>query len=176
MQYKFKQLALLGAADFQHLNGSLIDHLKGTRDLLASWSAPQILQDAGLYHAAYGTSGFSQKMVSIDQRSKIAAIIGQPAEEIVYQYCACDRKYFWPKLAIEDNPTFRNRFSGETYKLEHQLLRNFCELTVANELEIESNQPGFITVGGELNTLFLAMRPLISSAANISVTNIANEG
>ena len=97
MEDKFKQLALLGAADFQHLNGSLIEHLKGTRDLLASWSAAKTLQDAGLYHAAYGTAGFNQQMISVEQRTKIANIIGPSAEEIVYQYCACDRTYFWPK-------------------------------------------------------------------------------
>ena len=172
MNEKFRQLAKLGAADFQHLNGSLIEHLKGTRYLLASWSAPQTLQDAGLYHAAYGTAGFSQQMVSVKQRSRIAAIIGSSAEKIVYQYCACDRDYFWPKLSLENNPYFRNRFNGEIYKLDTQMLKDFCELTVANELEIESKQPGLITFGGELHKLFLAMRPLLSPAANNSVINM----
>lgn len=172
MEGNFKQLALLAAADFQHLNGSLIEHLKGTKDLLASWSAPQTLQDAGLYHAAYGTAGFSPQMVSVEQRGKIAKIIGRSAEEIVYQYCACDRTYFWPKLGLEDNPDFRNRFNGEIYKLDTQMLKDFCELTVANELEIESKQLGLITFGGELHKLFLAMRPLLSPAANNSVINM----
>ena len=172
MNEKFQQLAKLGAAGFQNLNGNLIDHLNGTRNLLASWSAPQNLQDAGLYHAAYGTAGFDQQMVSVEQRGKIAHIIGPSAEEIVYQYCACERNYFWPKFGSETNPAFRNRFNGEIYKLDIQLLKNFCELTVANELEIESNQRGFITFGGQLHKLFLTMRPMLSSAANKSVKNM----
>jgi hypothetical protein len=175
MEEKFKQLALLGAADFQHLNGSLIEHLKGTRDLLASWSAAKTLQDAGLYHAAYGTAGFNQQMISVEQRTKIANIIGPSAEEIVYQYCACDRSYFWPKLSLENNPDFRNRFNGAIYTLDAQMLKDFCELTVANELEIESQQPGFITVGGQLHQLFLSMRQLLSPAANKSVINMITQ-
>ncbi len=169
---KFLQLAKLGAADFQHLNGNLIEHLKGTRDILASWSASEILQDAGLYHAAYGTAGFEQQMVSVEQRAKIANLIGSSAEEVVYQYCACDRAYFWPKLRLETNPSFRNRFNGEIYSLKPQMLKDFCELTVANELEIESKQPGSITVGGQLHTMFLSMRSLLSSAANKSIKSM----
>jgi hypothetical protein len=83
MNEKFKQLTKLGAADFAHINGSLIDHLKGTKDLLSSWSASQVLQDAALYHAAYGTAGFEEQMVAANQREKIAKIIGSQAEEIV---------------------------------------------------------------------------------------------
>jgi len=100
MDEKFKQLSELGAADFAHINGSLIDHLKGTRDLLSSWSAPPALQDAGLYHAAYGTAGFEERMVAASQREKIAQIIGPQAEEIVYLYYACDRDYFWPQIGL----------------------------------------------------------------------------
>jgi len=83
MDEKFKQLTELGAADFAHINGNLIDHLQDTKDLLASWSASKVLQDAGLYHAAYGTAGFEEQMVAANQREKIAQIIGSQAEEIV---------------------------------------------------------------------------------------------
>lgn len=109
MNNKFEQLSKLGAADFKHLNGNLIDHLKGTQELLTSWNANQTLQDAGLYHAAYGTAGFNEQMISLDQRSKIAQIIGPDAETIVYEYCACDRDYTWPQLGLQETPYFRNR-------------------------------------------------------------------
>jgi len=80
---KFQALADLGAGDFEHLDGPLIEHLRGTRALLRQWGARAELQDAGLYHAAYGTAGFSQNLVSLDQRGRIAAIIGDSAEAIV---------------------------------------------------------------------------------------------
>ena len=89
MSDKFQALAALGAGDLEHLDGSLIEHLNGTNNLLQQWGAAIDLQDAGLYHAVYGTAGFSQNLVSTDQRDKISAIIGEAAEEIVYQYCAC---------------------------------------------------------------------------------------
>ena len=84
MDTKFKQLTALGAADVAHINGTLIDNLKGTRDILASWSASQTLQDAGLNHAAFGTAGFEEQMVSANQRANIGKIIGAQPDEIVY--------------------------------------------------------------------------------------------
>ena len=170
MDEKFKKLAELGAADFEHINGTLIDHLKGTKDLLFSWSASQELQDAGLYHAAYGTAGFEQQMVAADQRERIAQIIGARAEEIVYQYCACDRDCFWPQLGLVENPQFRNRFNLQTYQLDPQLLKDFCELTVANELEIAMGNADFVTEHGSgLFKLFTNMWPLLSPKANSAV-------
>lgn len=173
MDEKFKQLTALGAADFVHINGTLIDHLKGTRDILASWSASQTLQDAGLYHAAYGTAGFEEQMVSANRRENIGKIIGVQAEEIVYQYCACDRDSFWPQLGLVENPKFRNRFTQETYPLNSGLLKDFCELTVANELEIAMASSDFVTKHGRgLLKLFTRMAPLLSYGANSAVTRV----
>lgn len=173
MDEKFKQLAELGAADFVHINGNLIDHLQGTKELLSSWSASQTLQDAGLYHAAYGTAGFETQLVAPEQRKKIAQIVGAQAEEIVYQYCACDRDYFWPQLGLVAKPIFRNRFTQETYPLNSGLLKDFCELTVANELEIARASSDFIAKHGRgLLKLFTRMAPLLSSGANRAVTRV----
>ena len=68
MNEKFRKLKELGAAEFEHLGGPLINHLEGTKQLLQDWSAHQVLQDAGLYHAAYGTAGFNESLVSTSRR------------------------------------------------------------------------------------------------------------
>ena len=163
MNSKFEALYRLGAGEFEHLNGSLIEHLNGTKDLLRQWGARAELQDAGLYHAAYGTAGFSKNLVSIDQRSKIAAIIGTEAEDIVYQYCACDRKAFFTTIRQESNPEFPNRFTSESYHLSNAMLRDFCELTAANEIEIAIDNPRFVSQHGkELSSLFISMTPFLS--------------
>lgn len=173
MDSKFKKLAELGAADFAHINGNLIDHLKSTKDLLSSWPASPALQDAGLYHAAYGTAAFEEQMVAANQREKIARIIGPEAEEIVYQYCACDRDYFWPQLGLMEYPKFRNRFTLQTYPLERQAVKDFCELTLANELEIAMRSRDFITQHGSgLLKLFTNMAPFLSPSANSAVTRV----
>lgn len=173
---KFEALRDLGAADFAHLNDNLLDHLKGTQELLASWSASQALQEAGLYHAAYGTAGFDKHMVSVDQRTKIIELLGPKVEETVYQYCACDRNHFWPQLGLVSKPDFVNRFTGQSYHLNPELLRDFCELTVANELEIASHSPEFIALHGDsLFTLFTNISRLLSSGANKAVARILGQ-
>jgi hypothetical protein len=166
MDDKFRKLSELGAGDFEHLDGSLIEHLKGTRRLLDEWSASTALKDAGLYHAAYGTAGFDESLVSTNQRHEISQIIGSEAEEIVYQYCACDRKYFFAQIGGSNSALFNNRFTGESYQLSANILMQFCELTAANETEIAIDNPIFITDHGKgLNKLFIKMSPYLSEAA-----------
>ena len=94
MKRKLQELANLGAGEFEHLDGTLVDHLMGTMELLKEWGAVSELQDAGLFHAAYGTAGFDECMISLERRRDIAKIIGTKSEEIVYEYCACDRNIF----------------------------------------------------------------------------------
>jgi hypothetical protein len=148
MEEKFKQLSALGADEFEHINGSLIDHLNGTKSLLEQWSAPIQLRDAGLYHAAYGTSGFEENLISTAQRQNIVVIIGKEAEDIVYTYCACDRKYFWPQFSLPNTPQFKNRFTEEFYQLTQQQPCHFCELTAANELQIIQGNEDLINTYG----------------------------
>lgn len=166
MDKKFHKLSELSAADFDHLDGSLIEHLRGTRDLLDKWSASSVLKDAGLYHAAYGTAGFDENLVSTTQRGEISQIIGCEAEEIVYQYCACDRKHFFAQIGVTESPEFRNRFTGEHYQLSPDLMMQFCELTAANETEIAIDNPKFIEDYGQgLSRQFVRMAPYLSEAA-----------
>ncbi|MBV1921703.1 MAG: hypothetical protein KUG73_13575 [Pseudomonadales bacterium] len=173
MESKFENLVELHAVGFQHLDGSLIDHLKGTQEILEKWGASISLQDAGLYHAAYGTAGFSQSLVSTDQREKIADVIGATAEEIVYQYCASDRETFFSRIGRDLSPIFPNRFTGESYVLSERMLRDFCELTAANEIEISIDNPKFLDrYGAELNDLFIQMAPYLSDVAQQYVAEI----
>ena len=88
MDAKFRQLIELSAGKFEHVNGLLIAHLEGTRCLLKAWNASEVLQDAGLYHAAHGTSAFAQNVFELSKREEVAVVIGNDAENIVYHYCA----------------------------------------------------------------------------------------
>lgn len=176
MEEKYRQLSALGAGEFEHINGQLIDHLEGTKSLLEQWHAPTVLQDAGLYHAAYGTAGFEESFTSTARRQDIAFIIGKEAEDIVYTYCACDRDYFWPQFSTPNSLQFRNRFSGELLQLTHQQLCHFCELTVANEIEIAQGNSDFINSHGDyLLALFTNMQPYLSKQARSSIQIILGE-
>ncbi|MFC3120236.1 DUF6817 domain-containing protein [Agaribacter flavus] len=167
MKNKFELLGELGADEFKHIKGSLLQHLQGTRNLLNQWDAPLFLQDAGLYHAVYGTSGFDASLLSVKQRYDVAQIIGDDAEELVYQYCACSRRDFFTKLLDGvEKPELINRFTGDAYYLSDELLKNFCELTAANEVEIATSNPAFIDKHGTyLHRLFTQMAPFLSEAA-----------
>lgn len=126
----------LGAHELQHLNGDLAQHLKGTYMLLREWGNSEPVCLAGLFHAVYGTAGFPAALLSLDKRSDIAAAIGDEAEELVYLYGARDRDYTYSKLISHEEPIYRNRFTQESFRLPRLLLASFCELTLANELEI----------------------------------------
>jgi len=103
------------------------------------------------------------------QRGKIADILGEEAEEIVYLYSACDRDYFWPQFTSTCNPEFKNRFTGQLYFLKNWQLEEFCELTVANELEITDGSPKFIDMYGKnLYAVFEGMGRYLSGEAILS--------
>lgn len=173
MDEKFRRLSELGAGDFEHLEGPLIEHLKGTRNLLNEWSASAILKDAGLFHAAYGTDGFDENLVSVTQRKRISKIIGRQAEQLVYNYCACDRHYFFAQLGGSKPPKFRNRFTDEVHQLSLDELLQLCELTAANETEIAIDNLKFVADHGEeLNNLFVKMAPYLSEAARSKTSQV----
>jgi len=168
---KFIQLQTLGAGEFEHFNGSLKKHLIATYNMLKSWNANPFICDAGLYHAAYGTDGFDEQMVSVDQRKAIGEIIGIQAEELVYLYCACDRTFFNENFLTTS--LYKDRFTNKTFKLDKQTISDFCELTVANELDIADNSKEFIEqYGEELKILFNQMTPYISKCAKSAIHDI----
>ncbi|NMH64500.1 DUF6817 domain-containing protein [Shewanella salipaludis] len=163
---KFGMLQDLGAGDFQHLNGSLEAHLKGTEKVLKSWGSIELLQVAGLYHAAYGTAGFDENMVSLNQRQEIARVIGNNEEALVYLYCSCDRDYVFPQFGKVQEIQFKDRFNGSVFKLDDSMAKLLCELTVANELElVYSSQEFKLKYGAELMELFQGMDSYLSYEA-----------
>ncbi|MEM0910039.1 MAG: DUF6817 domain-containing protein [Pseudomonadota bacterium] len=166
MDARFRALKTLKAGEFQHLNGDLESHLKATARILEKWGAPEILQTAGLFHAAYGTAGFSQNMVSLNQRHSISNIIGEKEEELVYLYCACDRSFVFPQFGNNKRISFRDRFTESTFPLKDNDASMFCELTVANELELVYSSDSFKFEHGEnLYKLFSRMEVFLPNAA-----------
>ena len=169
-------LSDLNAGDRNHLFGPLIEHLKGTYWLLNSWGNNTTLCLAGLYHAVYSTSGFDSKLISENQRDVIKEMLGAQTEKIVYTYCACDRDFFWPQIGVNANPIFLDRFTGSKYQLSLNELRAFCELTIANELQIaKDNDPFIRRYGTSLNDLFFRMRPYVSARATRDAIQIIGD-
>ena len=165
-------LAALGAGEFRHLNGTLERHLITVHDLLRSWGASESLCVAGLYHAAYGTAGFDAAMVTPTQRTRIAALIGHDAEQIVYTYCSCDRRAVWPRIQGNGPIDLVDRFTGASRAIGGTELSSFCELTCANEVEIAVSDPSFLSgAGRHLGQLFARWDRHLSDAARQAVAS-----
>lgn len=154
-----------GAEGMEHPGGTLLAHLDRVRQRLSEWGARPELQLAGLSHAFYGTDGFANALLPLEERSQLAAVIGTEAEELVYFYASCDRELSYGTLADED-AAFRDRFTGGTYTPPPGRRQDFAELTAANELDLARVSDTFrVEWGGELLGLFTRWRPLLSEAA-----------
>lgn len=155
----------LGAAALAHPGGTLLAHLRRVRSRLAGWQARPALQLAGLCHAFYGTDGFPTALLPPARRSELADVIGREAEAIVYLYASWDRAAGCPTPA-EPQARFRDRFTGTRQLPDPHLLRDFADLTAANELDLADHDPAFRDrYGPDLLALFTRLRPLLSEAA-----------
>jgi hypothetical protein len=140
-------------------------HLRRTADLLGAWWAPEWLLLAGLCHAAYGTDGYDHPLLDVAARSELADLIGPGAEEIVYLYASCDRRYTYPRLA-EGHGRFRDRFTGQIYHPSRERQHAFMELSFANELDIVAHSASFARqTWHQVAAIFVRCQALVSPAA-----------
>ena len=96
-----------GADSVEHLNGSLLDHLKRTERLLLDWGASEELALAGLCHAVYGTDGFATALLNLDERQRLSVAVGPDVEAVVYFYGSCDRGFFYPQISSVSGARFQ---------------------------------------------------------------------
>jgi hypothetical protein len=158
-----------GALDVDHPGGNLLTHLRRTHDTLLRWGARPALRLAGLAHAAYGTDGFPQSLIGVTARPNLMLLIGSEAEEIVYTYGSCDRAFSYPTLS-NGLPRMRDRFTGTVSQPGLQLVRDFVELTIANELDVLAHNEDLRTqYGDSLHNLFTACSVHASGPANAAV-------
>jgi hypothetical protein len=129
--------------------------------------ATQHLCDAGLYHAAYGIDGFDTSVVPLSRRNEIANIVGEEAEAIVYLFCSCDRGFVFSNIGQSSDIQFKDRFTGKEFVLTQEQATQFCELTVANELELALSSEEFLNKHGKgLYDFFIKFEPFLTQKAN----------
>jgi len=156
-------LLSLGTGKLAHPGGTLHEHLLRVADLLMRWGAMPELVVAGLCHACYGTAGFDHPLLAPGDRGKLAAVIGDRAEALVYLYGSCDRDAVYPLLAGVGPVPFRDRFTGQTHTRSEADVQAFAELTAANELDIAAHNPAMAAVHGPA-----LMRLLAGARARLS--------
>jgi len=124
-----------GAADIDHPGGTLLQHLQRTESLLATWGGGEHARRVALLHATYGTDGFGPSLLKLNNRQVVRGLAGVDVEADVYLYASCDRAKTYPGLAAGDH-RMTDRFTGRVLEVGHDRVRQFMELTAANELDV----------------------------------------
>lgn len=119
----------------------------------------------GLCHAWYGTDGFDAVLGDQAFRDELVTLIGEDAEQLVYFYASCDRRFSYHHLAQRAG-LFRDRFTGAVLCPPLTLRRDFAELTAANELDIAAANPrSRAKYGAQLRELLTSWQDLLSIPA-----------
>ncbi|MDU0355477.1 hypothetical protein RS130_17620 [Paraglaciecola aquimarina] len=172
MDVKFRKLIELGAGEFEHVQPAMIEHLERTRCILKSWSAPEFLQDAGLYYLAYDPK---QALITSTERTDIAAIIGEDVEQLIYQYFCCDKDQFYSVLDKGESSVYCHKFTQQNTFVGTQRVKDICELDVAIMVDKATSSPAYLrhntqVWSNRLNTI----ESFLSRAANRKIRQLFN--
>jgi hypothetical protein len=160
-------LAERGAADLAHVipGTTLLDHFERTERLLRSWGNSEAVCLAGLCHAAYSSDGFEGKVLDRSSRATLSEIAGPQVEAIVYLYGSCDAGRVYPQIGHAWPVRFRDRFTGTERDLGTDELSVFCELKLANALELMAARGQRSTLSRSKSDLYRAWLPFVSTPA-----------
>ena len=103
----------LGTDKNLHTGGALLDHLRGTHDLLHAWGNDQAVCIGG---------------------------IGERAERLAFLFCVSIRKEFFEALD-KDDAALWNRVHEETIPVTQDELRDLIEMEMANFVEFMPRLP-----------------------------------
>lgn len=164
-----------GADEIEHPGGLLLAHLLRTRTLALELGASPTLALAALCHAAYGTDGFAVALLDLAERATLRAVIGDPAERLVFVYGACARRETYARLA-ELPLVVVDRFTGERHELERDEATNFAVLTIANEMDVLRWAQLDDRARAGLRALFQALARLAPDASARALAEVARDG
>ena len=127
-------LEALGAHATPHSRRTLLEHLRGTHDLLELWGNPSETCVAGLFHSVYGTYVFDRQCADLSMRDRIRGVIGNDAEWLVYVFCVTDRRCFYENLG-RSHIILRDRLRNAEVRIDRRALAALIEIEVANMVE-----------------------------------------
>jgi hypothetical protein len=136
-----EKLISLGAPDVEFHSRYLLDHFRGTYELLNLWKQSEDLCLAGLYHSVYLTQFFISNDPNDDNRDIIRNILGVDAERLVYLYCVIDRRQFIRTNAVSGDRVVFDSYKCQDVELTPTEFANLVTLIWANAFE-QLFQPG----------------------------------
>jgi hypothetical protein len=150
-------LEALGTGDKTHSGRTLLQHLKGTHDLLEAWGNPQPVCIAGLFHSIYGTEAYRHPSIAFAERERVRNAIGDTAEMLAYLFCVAVRDDFFNQ-PNPDAPVVRLHGDGSRVEISPATLTALVEIEVANTIEqIRPNPDSRMTLHALLARLFFRL-------------------
>jgi hypothetical protein len=130
-------LDALGANEARPGMRPLMEHLEGTRAVLARWGSSTDICLAGLFHSVYGAEGGRARArdANLDRRNDVRALIGPAAEELAYLYAACERRSLFTNPPDAATLTISDMFEKRDVPVAETTLRALLEMEAANMVE-----------------------------------------
>lgn len=130
-------LSELGLAGIGHTGDkNYLAHLVAVYRDLQRWGCDEATCLAGLFHSLYGTERFNGFTLPLDQRERVASLIGQRAERLAHANCVMDRASFDALLAQNQGPfVLRNRLTVEPIELSLADYDDLCRIHLCDWLE-----------------------------------------
>ena len=126
----------LGAAKLPHTRTTYLAHAAGVYNDMRSWNGDDELCRAAMFHSIYGTEGFQDFTLPLDQRAELRAMIGERAELLAYANCAMDRASFFDQVGnFKDQYMIHDRLSAEAIKLSRAEFEDLMRLHLCDYLE-----------------------------------------
>lgn len=131
-----------GANRLPHAHGrTLLNHLLATRAILAAWSEPQWLRDAGALHSIYSTDVYPCQLIPFSRRDEVRAVATARAERLAYLFAVVRRVPFF-EIAARLAPDYPEELhvparcpDATEITLTRPEISSLLLLHVANELE-----------------------------------------
>jgi hypothetical protein len=125
----------LSTNESSHSKGrSLLEHLKGTYELLEKWDNPSDVCLGGLFHSIYGTQYYKVQSANFADREHIASVIGSRAEELAFLFSTTDRVGFFME-ADKPTPVLVDTRTKVPVPVTTAILDALIEIEVANFIE-----------------------------------------
>ena len=115
----------------------LMEHLEGTRAVLARWGSATDICLAGLFHSVYGAEGGQarDRDTNLARRDDVRTLIGTGAEELAYLYAACERRSLFTNAPDAAVFTINDMFEKCHVPVAEATLRALLEMEAANFVE-----------------------------------------
>ena len=122
-----------------HKAGTFRHHLLGVTRTLQLWQQPEDVKLLGLLHSVYGNAFVDiVKFDANSERGRLAAAVGDKAEQLVYQFCTLSRTQFVQKVLAGDiasDGTVTLDHPGGARTLDAYTVAAFIVVSMADTME-----------------------------------------